>query len=198
MRDLFKTLICVLALGAATPALAQDAAAPQADPTLSLGQQEGEDKVGTTYVKEEHGDWQLRCVHAPEGQTDPCQLYQLLSDAENNPTAEISVFAVNGEQGAVAGATIATPLETLLTQQLRLAVDAGKAKVYPFTWCSQAGCFARVGFTAEDLAALKGGSKATLTIVPMAAPDQTVDLDISLKGFTAGFDAVRANNLPAK
>lgn len=193
MRDLFKTLTCVLALAAGSPALAQDTATPQSDPTLSMGQDEPENKVGSTYFKEEHGAWQMRCVHAPEGQTDPCQLYQLLSDDGDNPTAEISVFAIENEQGAVAGATIATPLETLLTQQLRLAVDDGQAKVYPFTWCSQSGCFARVGFTADDIAAFKAGAKATLTIVPMAAPDQTVDLDISLEGFTAGFEALRAN-----
>ena len=47
-----------------------------------------------------------------------------------------------------------------------------------------------VGF----LAAFKAGSKATLTIVPMAAPDQTVDLTISLTGFTAGFEAISGNN----
>lgn len=194
MRDLFMTLTCALAIGAAAPALAQDTAAPEADPTLSMGQEDAADAVGATYVREEHGDWQVRCVHAPEGQADPCQLYQLMTDGAGNPTAEISLFAVNNEQGAVAGATIATPLETLLTKQLRLSVDGGSAKVYPFTWCSQAGCFARVGFTAEDLAAFKAGSKATLTIVPMAAPDQTVDLTISLTGFTAGFEAISGTN----
>lgn len=192
MRDLFVTLACALALGAAAPALAQDTAAPGADPTISMGQEESADKVGATYIREEKGDWQVRCVHAPEGQKDPCQLYQLLQDDAGNPTAEISLFAIGNEQGAVAGATIATPLETLLTKQLRLTVDGGNTKVYPFTWCSQAGCFARVGFTAEDIAAFKAGTAATLTIVPMAAPDQTVDLKISLTGFTAGFEAISA------
>ena len=192
MRDLFKTLTCVLALGAAAPVLAQDAAAPQSDPTLSMGQDDTENKVGSTYVKETHGDWEMRCVHAPEGQADPCQLYQLLKDDADNPTAEISIFALPDDQTAVAGATIATPLETLLTQQLRLSVDGGQAKIYPFTWCSQAGCFARVGFTAADIDGFKAGNSATLTIVPMAAPDQTVDLKVSLSGFTAGFDAIKA------
>ncbi len=35
-----------------------------------------------------------------------------------------------------------------------------------------------------------------MTIVPVAAPDQKVDLDISLKGFTAGFDAVAKTPAP--
>lgn len=193
MRDLFKTLTCALALTIASPALAQDTqqeAAPQTDPTISMGQEVAEDQVGATYAKETYGDWEMRCVTAPEGRKDPCQLYQLLKDQEGNPVSEISVFGARSEQGAVAGATIATPLETLLTKNLRIVVDGGKGKIYPFTWCSQAGCFSRIGFTPEDIANFKKGAKATLTIVPLAAPDQTVDLAISLSGFTAGFDAV--------
>ena len=84
------------------------------------------------------------------------------------------------------------PLETLLTANLMLTIDTSKAKVYPFTFCGQIGCIARIGFTAEEVAQFKKGAKATMTIVPAAAPDQQVDLDVSLKGFTSGYDAVAA------
>ena len=47
--------------------------------------------------------------------------------------------------------------------------------------------------TADEVAGFKKGAKATMTIVPAAAPDQKVALDISLKGFTAGYDAVAAS-----
>jgi invasion protein IalB len=43
----------------------------------------------------------------------------------------------------------------------------------------------------------KKGAKATLTIVPFAAPDQKVNLDISLKGFTAGFESITVPEKPA-
>jgi invasion protein IalB len=36
--------------------------------------------------------------------------------------------------------------------------------------------------------------KASMTLVPVVAPDQKVVLDISLKGFTAGYDAVNEAN----
>ena len=75
-----------------------------------------------------------------------------------------------------------------------LTIDTAQPKVYPFTVCGQVGCVARVGFTADEVAQFKKGAKATLTIVPFAAPDQKVALEISLKGFTAGFDAVNAAN----
>ena len=48
---------------------------------------------------------------------------------------------------------------------------------------------ARVGFTTDELNQFKRGNSAALSIVPAAAPDQTVTLTISLAGFTAGFGA---------
>ncbi|SMX34902.1 invasion associated locus B family protein [Actibacterium lipolyticum] len=203
MRNLFKTFTCVTAIALSGAAYAQetptedkttDQAASQVDPTISMGEEVGEGQVGQTYAKATHGDWELRCARAPEGQKDPCQLYQLLRDGEDNSVAEISIFALQNEKGAAAGATIVTPLETLLTQQLRVSVDSAKAKRYPFSWCSPAGCFARIGFTPDDISAFKRGAAAKLTIVPVVAPDQTVDLKISLTGFTAGFDAMMAWN----
>ena len=42
----------------------------------------------------------------------------------------------------------------------------------------------------------KKGSAATVTIVPVGAPDQKVALAVSLKGFTAGYDALQATAKP--
>ena len=97
---------------------------------------------------------------------------------------------------AVAGATVIVPLETLLTQQLNITVDAGATKRYPFTFCTEVGCVARVGFTKEDIDGFKKGSIAKISVVPVADPTRTVDVDISLKGFTAGFEAVTKANAP--
>lgn len=73
-----------------------------------------------------------------------------------------------------------------------MSVDGGAVKKYPYSWCSQIGCFSRIGFSATDVAAFKGGVNASLIIVPVAAADQTVNLTVSLKGFTAGYKAVTA------
>ena len=54
------------------------------------------------------------------------------------------------------------------------------------------GCIARIGFTGEEITQFKKGAKAVMTIVPAAAPDQKVNVEISLKGFTAGFESVNA------
>jgi invasion protein IalB len=125
-----------------------------------------------------------------ESGDDPCQLYQLLKDKDGNNVAEISLFVLPPGNPAVAGATIVAPLETLLTEQLNISVDGANTKRYPFTWCAPIGCIARVGFTAAEVEAFKKGNAATLSIVPVAASDQRVTLDLSLKGFTAGIEAV--------
>lgn len=211
MTPLMKTLPLVVLMAMTGSALAQTAETPDAsasppdatsspiegpapDPlALSAGEEAAPEgpKVGDIYINSEYSDWDLRCIKA-EGGKDPCQLYQLLEDAKNNPVAEINVFPLPDGQETAAGATIITPLETLLTQQLSLTVDGGAAKKYPFAWCSQIGCFARVGLSAADVAAFKRGSKATISIVPVAAPDQRVNIEVSLSGFTAGYDATKA------
>lgn len=190
------SLSFVLALALAQGAAAQDTstsepAAPGA--VLSMGEPAGEDGVGKVYVAQVSGDWELRCVKVAEGK-EPCQLYQLLKDDKGNSVAEVNILTLPEGQQAVAGATIVTPMETLLTEQLTLQIGSGEGKRYPFAWCAEnLGCVVRLGFTADEVAAMKKGSAATVTIVPLAAPDQRVGLTMSLTGFTAGFDALVAS-----
>ncbi len=150
------------------------------------------ERPGQPYVAETHGDWALRCMRAAEGETDPCQLYQLLEDAEGNAVAEVSLLPLGAEAQAVAGVTVVVPLETLLTEALSLSIDGGETARYPFSFCNRAGCVARFGLSDQQLAAFKRGRAGNLRIVPAAAPDQEVRLDMSLSGFTAGFGAVTA------
>ena len=195
----------LVAMLLATPVFAQDTttedAAPEAvetDPADGLSISTELDNaeapsidqlaVGQPYVRDQSGDWLFRCLKSPEGEVDPCQLYQLLNDENGNSVAEISMFPLPGSNRAAAGATIVAPLETLLTQQLTLSVDGSAARRYPFTFCNTAGCVARVGFTEEEVAQFKRGNAATITMVPAAAPDEKVELTVSLTGFTAGFD----------
>jgi len=159
--------------------------------------EESEPAVGQAYTRETFGDWSLRCLRAPEG-PDPCRLYQLLLDSEGNAVAEMALFPLPPEGRAAAGAVITAPLETLLTEQVVISVDGGTPKTYPFTYCNMGGCVARVGFTREEVDAFKRGTAATLRIVHALAPDQVVDLKISLSGFTAGFDyQVEADSSPS-
>lgn len=202
-----------LALSAllAAPALAQTTTAPATEaPAAAAGAADdaaaragismGEDieGLGTTYVKETFDDWQVTCVRTETG-IDPCQLYQLMQDDQGNSVAEINLFNLPPGGQAAAGASIVTPLETLLTAQVTMRVDNGQAKRYPFTLCASMGCVARVGFTSAELAAFRRGNKATFIIVPAMLPDEQVEITMSLKGFTAGYEAVvKANDAADK
>lgn len=201
-------LTALVALTIGTASVAQETAAPAeaekpadaaAAEGLSMGQEAGAegappaDGVGSSYVQASFDAWEQRCVRTEDG-ADPCQLYQLLKDAQGNSVAEFSMFNLPEGGEAAAGATVIVPLETLLTENLVLAIDSGKAKIYPFTFCAAIGCVARIGFTSAEVEQFKKGAKATLTIVPAVAPDQKVALDVSLKGFTAGYTAVSATN----
>ena len=162
------------------------AAEPAESEALDMGQEAQQDP---TYIKEEFGDWQMKCFRS-EAEEDPCQMYQLLREDAGNPVAEFSVFRLPEGSQAVAGATIVVPLGTLLSEELKISVDGGKARVYPFRFCSMAGCFAQVGLTQAEIDAFKAGATANLQIIPAQAPNQTVNIKASLNGFTAAYDKV--------
>ncbi|SDY94457.1 Invasion protein IalB, involved in pathogenesis [Jannaschia faecimaris] len=175
---------------------AQAPVAPTPGGDLATGSSVGEALGGgpQIYVREEHGDWEVRCLEAPEGQEDPCQLYQRLADQQGNPTADVNFFDLPDGGDIVAGATILTPLQTLLTAQVTMSIDGGQPRRYPYSFCDATGCYSRMGFTAEDVAAFKRGAAATLVVVPALAPDQRAELTMSLSGFTAGLAAVEVAN----
>ncbi|MEM6374576.1 MAG: invasion associated locus B family protein [Pseudomonadota bacterium] len=168
-------------------------ATPSIEDQLSLGEDASAPRVGETYTRETNGDWELRCIRTADGESEPCQMYQLMSDSEGTPVADISIFRLPEGGRAVAGATIVVPLETSLPQQLTMQVDSNPARRYPYAFCNTIGCFSRVGLVAEEVAAFRAGNAAQLTIVPALAPDQTVQLTMSLTGFTASFDKTTVN-----
>ncbi|EDZ48274.1 invasion associated locus B [Rhodobacterales bacterium Y4I] len=162
-----------------------------ADDILDLGEPVGTGpQLGQRYSKEKHGDWDLACIKT-ESETDPCSLLQVLAGPQGNPIAEVSLFRIDQQGGqAVAGATVIVPLETLLPAALTISIDGAPAKRYNYSFCNQLGCVAQIGLTQGDIDAFKKGKQATLSLRPAPAPDQVVEMKLSLSGFTAGYDVV--------
>ncbi|MEL7256184.1 MAG: invasion associated locus B family protein [Pseudomonadota bacterium] len=191
MIKMLSTLSVIAGLAIGGTAYAQetdDGATSTVDPNtgLDLGQTVEEDP---SYVKEVYDDWQLQCFRS-DAEEDPCQMYQLLREEAGNPVAEFSIFKLPGDNAVVAGATIVVPLGTLLPAGLQMYVDSGAAKAYNYSFCSIIGCFARIGFTQDDIDAFKAGETVFIVIAPAQAPEETVLIEASLKGFTAAFDNV--------
>ena len=199
MNHLLTRISIIAALAVAGPAFAQDttgtaqptqeAPAP-ADPGLAMGETVTDGpQPGQTYVREVSGDWSLECLKVEDGE-EPCQIFQTMTDGEGNQVANMRIFKLPVGGQAEAGALVAVPLETLLTAQLTITVDGAQPKRYPFSVCDRQGCYARIGLTTEDVASYKRGASATVTLVPFVAPDERVEVKLSLSGFTAGYDMV--------
>ena len=207
MRNTLMPLSLALLLAIGAPLAAQETTTEEAPAAgaaeFDMGTPLTTDQLepGQPYVAAEFGDWSLRCANNPDG-ADLCTLYQLLMDQDGNSVAEIGLIPLPAGGEAAAGATIVAPMETLLTANLTLSIDGGQARSFPFTFCSarptspmlSSGCISRIGFTAADIAQFKTGSAAKLIIVPAAAPDQQVELTVSLSGFTAAIDAAVAGS----
>lgn len=191
MRTYLIALTTALFMPAAL--MAQTGDSPGIEDQLSLGEDASIPQVGQTYVKETNGDWDVRCIRTVDGLDEPCQMYQLMSDDQGTPVAEISIFRLPEGGQAIAGATIVVPLETSLPQQLLMQVDGGSTRRYPYSFCNTIGCYSRVGLVDEEVDAFLAGKAATLTIVPAMAPDQTVELTMSLIGFTASYAKTTIN-----
>ena len=201
MRRTSTSLFLAACLALGTSSFAQETAeTPTEAPVeqggeLAAGEPVGP-QVGQAYVFETHGDWAQRCIKAPEGEPERCDLYQLLTDGNGAAVAEFTLTRLPegarevAGQSLVAGITVVAPLETLLTQQLTLSVDSGEARRYPFAFCNAGGCVARIGFTQPEVDAFKRGAAAKVRLVPAAAPDENVVLNVSLSGFTNGYNAL--------
>ncbi len=208
-----KTLALALALGLIAPlAQAQDTAAPAAEPAApeaaapaapapetaapaaapeAAAPAASAEGPGTLYTAKTVDSWQVQCLRTEDGK-DPCEMFQLLKDADGNKVASISVMAFPDNGDAAAGATIATPLETLLSPGLSLQIDTAEPVRMPFHHCDAGSCYANFALTSDQLGRLKKGNAIKMAVVPLYAPDKPVDLQISLKGFTAAYDAIAA------
>ncbi len=179
----------------AAPAADDAAAAPATDgaaaPAAAQADPNAEPEVGQYYVKSTNSDWTTRCIKADQGK-DPCELYQLMKDTDGNAVAEMTLIPLtNGDVSA--GATLVAPLETNLIEGLGFSVDNAEPRGYPFSFCAPVGCVSRLGFTEAELNGMKRGKQASVSLLPFGAdPANPVKLNLSLAGFTAAFDGLKA------
>ncbi len=192
----FNTLAAVLMCGAVSAqettseGTTTEGAGADAGAGLDLGQ--SGPRVGEQFVKEESGDWDVSCIKAPEGE-DPCAIVQVLNGPQGDPIAEVSIGKLPEGGAAVAWANVIVPLETLLQAQLALSIDGAPRKLYNYHHCLPVGCVAQLGLSQGDIDAMKAGSKATFSLVPARFPDQVITMEMSLSGFTSGFDGLAVN-----
>ena len=180
-------VICIFSFGVnITGLVAQEASG------LSLGKPlETIREPGEIYLAGNKGDWNVRCITGNPGEIDKCEIQQLLFLNENTPVADISIFKLPDGERAIAAANVMVPLETLLTKKFRFAFSEDSVKEFPYSFCNQNGCLVRMGLLEEDIEAMKKGASSELSITHISNPEGSVNLSLSLNGFTAAFDVIR-------
>lgn len=168
------------------PAFSQEASG------LSLGKPlEAIRQPGEIYIASKKGDWNVRCVAANPGELEKCEIQQLLFLNENTPIVDISIFKLPSNKIAIAAANVMVPLETLLTQKLRFAFSEENVKEFPYSFCNKNGCLVRMGLLKEDVEAMKKGDFSQLSITHISQPESTINLSLSLNGFTSAFELIK-------
>jgi len=140
----------------------------------------------------EHGDWEVGCLAG----TTNCEMQQVAQDEQGNPVLLVRLVKLPEGSDARALAIFNTPLGTLLPPGLGFQIDSSPAAALPFDWCVQEGCVVRLGLRDPDLDAMKRGRIVRLTVTSIADPAEPVALDLSLSGFTAGYDSLTAPEAP--
>ena len=195
MKKLSRSIALLSALLIAAPVVAQDTTqestatdAPAAAEQLS----EQALELGTVYQAATHGDWVIECVSTATPANDPCEMTQILRDVGENNVAKIAVTTLTGAQdnSPPAGMRITAPLMTLLPSGIGFSIDGGPTTTLAFFACNQNGCITELGLSSDDIAVFKAGAVGKVQLRPAAAPDQLVEADLSLSGFTAAFDAL--------
>ncbi|MCS4503564.1 hypothetical protein KBTX_00750 [wastewater metagenome] len=151
------------------------------------GQPQGQQ--GDSENVERFEDWGVRCGLGDNGPRNGCEMFQGVTRSDNDKLVmRVAVAYPPQEQVDGPVAVFQLPLGIHLPPGVQMSIDGGEPIRFPVQICFQAGCRADLPLKDELLAKLKGGTKAQVSIrVPNG---KTVNLPLSLMGFTAALDRI--------
>jgi len=190
-----------VALLGVLPAAAQQQPNPavqQFGPRLKQAAQAPQARGKAPEVVATHGDWALQCEDAQsEGQNGAsdkpaeraCGMVQTARNEERKNIALTLVLLRTEQQGKqTTMMRVMAPIGVFLPTGVALEIDGAAVGRVPFTRCLPQVCIAFAEASPQTLEKLKKGGKANFIIYE--APGLGISLQLSLKGFTAGFDAL--------
>ncbi len=132
-------------------------------------------------------DWKLECQKPEGADKEVCQISQDIVLKENKrPLLHVAVgYAANDNRPV---AIFNLPLGISLPPGVTIKVDKGEQERLPIEHCFPGGCRAYLGLEEKQLAAFKGGLEAQVTFHDLTR--RPVAVPVSLRGFTAGFNAL--------
>lgn len=138
-----------------------------------------------------HGDWRIMCLNGEA----PCLMGQT-GEVNGQRAIEVSIRKIEPQQtqaGTVeAMIEIHVPLGVLLGEGVAITVDQGKPQRAAYFICLQDGCRVRQALPNALVSQFKKGAKATISVAALnQGQPAKVDVDMSLNGFTAAFNALQ-------
>lgn len=143
---------------------------------------------GELSLRANHGDWEVLCDTG-----NACLMTQIHRNEEGSPDVIFKVSKPRATspttgQPLPALAEIFVPLGVFLPEGLGLRIDQNEPIVAPFYSCVPLGCSVRAPLSDQIIDSLKRGS--TATVIVAINPRNTIEIPLSLRGFTAAIGAI--------
>jgi len=152
--------------------------------TLPASAQQGEQLETTAF-----GDWSRECGMPPGATQKLCQLTQWVKNPNGGERIVGAVIIkAQGQQQAAAVLRFIVPLGIWLRPGIDFNIDGKSSAKLSYEFCNAKGCIAQMPLSAGQVAALKRGANANISIRSIRR--QKLDLKVSLRGFTAGYDSM--------
>lgn len=157
-------------------------------PPIPVARQAPELGDGQTPPDPQPGAWLTHCTSEARAAPLACSLEQRLIIQETG-LLFLTVAIHVADADATPHLTVQTPLGLYLPPGLTLQVEAGAPTTLAIAACDANGCHARTSLADPFLADLQTGRGLRLRL--HTTPDQTIDVEIPLAGFTPGLAAIR-------
>lgn len=170
--------------GSAQASAAEAAAAQEPAAGGSDSETKSADSITPSNVPDK--PWLERCSKEPKH----CEIVQRLLVKESGQ--RFAEFAIGYPEGkGEARGVLILPLGILLEKGVQIKVDENPAFNVNVRYCAPQGCMAFLNMREELIAQMKGGTSALISF--QNAQGQTLNMPITLKGFTEAVNALKAS-----
>lgn len=160
---------------------------------VALAPQARAQETGPDSLRENFRDWAVNCETMPaEAVNNPgarvCEMVQQIDHQESGQ--RVLAFSVRINDAGQPIAVLVAPFGLRLSEGLRLRVGEQQVAQFGFDTCLPEGCLGIAPMDAGQISTLQNGSEGSVVMV--SRQGEAVAVPISLMGFTAGLERLRA------
>ena len=136
------------------------------------------------------GEWKSKCFEEKDNIKEHCLLERGMFLDEKLKKRLVTILIRTNKSSKDALLTIISPLGTLIPRGVKISLDNKKLneKAYGFNYCKQSGCFTNILIKKKEIELFKKSNALKLEYT--LENQQNINIDISLKKFSAAFDKV--------